>query len=127
MSDVVATVKTVDALLTAYQSGERNFVNVMLPQSGLSGVDLKGADLSYADFSGADLSQANLRGSDLSYATLCEANLTGADLRGAMLLGTDLRESVLDKALLQSADYDPEETHFPSGFDPEAAEMKCDR
>ncbi|MGD1905081.1 MAG: pentapeptide repeat-containing protein [Leptolyngbyaceae cyanobacterium] len=63
----------------------------------------------------------NLRGADLSYANLGEANLTDADLRGAMLIGTNLRTAVMVSAKVESADYDPEETHFPPGFDPIAA------
>jgi len=44
-----------------------------------------------------------------------------------MLIGTDLRESKLDNAMLQSADYDPAETHFPKHFDIKAANMRPDR
>lgn len=127
MSDVSSPISTADALLRAYRAGQRNFTNISLISAELSGVDLKGADLSYADLSEANLSQTSLRGADLSYARLCGTNLVAADLRGAMLIGTDLREAVLEETLFQTADYDPDETHFPKGFDPEAANMRADR
>lgn len=122
-----AAIETAAALLQAYAAGKRDFSNLSLIAANLSSADLKGADLSYADFSEADLSQANLRGADLSYARLREANLTGADLRGAMLIGTDLRDAILADARLKDADYDPEATRFPAGFDLAAADMRADR
>ncbi len=127
MSEVSSSVETAEALLEAYRIGQRNFANTSLVSADLSGVDLKGADLSYADFSDADLSQASLRGADLSYARLCGTNLTAADLRGAMLIGTDLREAIVEQTQFQAADYDPDETHFPKGFDLKAAGMRADR
>ncbi|MEM6717189.1 MAG: pentapeptide repeat-containing protein, partial [Cyanobacteria bacterium P01_C01_bin.147] len=81
----------------------------------------------YADLNETNLSQANLRGCDLSYASLQEADLTQADLRGAMLIGTDLRQATVTEANFHDADYDPAETHFPTGFDPAKAAMKSDR
>ena len=44
-----------------------------------------------------------------------------------MLIGTDLRGTDLKNTLLQEADYDPKETHFPTGFDLAAANMRADR
>ena len=122
-----STYTTVQALLAAYATGQRDFANISLPEANLNGAKLKGADFSYADFSDSDLGGAQLRGADLSYARLSGANLASADLRGAMLIGTDLRECNLAGALLESADYDPHETHFPAGFDPIAADMKADQ
>jgi uncharacterized protein YjbI with pentapeptide repeats len=107
MSEVSSSVETAEALLEAYRIGQRNFANTSLVSADLSGVDLKGADLSYADFSDADLSQASLR--------------------GAMLIGTDLREAIVEQTQFQAADYDPDETHFPKGFDLKAAGMRADR
>lgn len=123
----VTAITTAEALSAAYQVGQRSFASLSLPSANLSQINLKGADLSYADFSGANLSGADLRGADLSYARLGETNLTGADLRGAMLIGTDLREAIVENTLFQAADYDPDETHFPSGFDPKVAQLKADR
>jgi len=120
-------ITTVPALVNAYGAGQRNFEYLALPDADLSGIDLKGTDLSYADLSGANLQNANLRGADLSYANLSYANLTGIDLRGAMLIGTDLRTATLTAAQLHAADYDPEETHFPPGFDPGQQGLKADR
>ena len=126
-SNADATIETVQALVSAYGQGRRSFSGITLTEAVLTQADLKGADLSYADLAEADLSHANLRGADLSYAVLRGANLTSADLRGAMLIGTDLRETQLHNAQLTDADYDPLETRFPAGFDPDAARMKRDR
>lgn len=120
-------ITTPDTLVDAYGAGQRNFEYLALPDADLSGFDLKGADLSYADLSGSDLSRTNFRGADLSYANLGKANLSEADLRGAMLIGTDLRSATLTKTLFQAADYDPQETQFPAGFDPKQHGLKADR
>lgn len=121
------SITTVAALIQAYAKGERNFSTISLVAADLNGVDLKGADLSYADFSDANLRKTNLRGADLSYARLCNAQLSEADLRGAMIIGTDLREAQLTSTLLQEADYDPKNTHFPTGFKSASAGMRADR
>ncbi|MEY3300362.1 MAG: hypothetical protein RLZZ597_3622 [Cyanobacteriota bacterium] len=123
----VSQIVTAADLLKAYAAGQRNFEYVMLAEADLLGADLKGCDFSYADFSGANLSTANLRGADLSYANLSYANLTEADLRGAMLIGTALRTAILTAAQFHQADYDPDETHFPPGFDPVQQGLKADR
>ncbi|HIK43681.1 MAG TPA: pentapeptide repeat-containing protein [Leptolyngbyaceae cyanobacterium M65_K2018_010] len=120
-------IATAADLLKAYAAGQRNFEYVVLAEADLTGADLKGSDFSYADFSGANLSQANLRGADLSYANLAQANLTAADLRGSMLIGTDLRTTILTGTQLDMADYDPQATHFPAGFDPVQQGLKADR
>ena len=44
-----------------------------------------------------------------------------------MLIGTNLKTANLTGAALTSADYDPQETHFPTGFDPVQQGLKCDR
>lgn len=123
----VSEIATAADLLSAYAAGQRNFEYVSLADTDLAGADLKGCDFSYADFSGANLSQANLRGADLSYANLAETNLAEADLRGAMLIGTDLRTALITNTQFASADYDPQETHFPQGFDPQKQGLKSDR
>lgn len=122
-----ADIATASDLLQAYATGQRSFSSVILSEVDLNEADLKGADLSYADLSGSDLTGANLRGADLSYANLAEANLTEADLRGAMLIGTNLKTANLTGAFLAAADYDPQETHFPNGFDPVKQGLKSDR
>lgn len=120
-------IATVEALLAAYAQGDRSFSGISLIAAQLQTTDLKGADLSHADLSEADLKQANLRGTDLSYAILRGADLANADLRGATLIGTDLREAALTAANFKDADYDPQETRFPPGFDPAQAAMRSDR
>ncbi|WP_199325071.1 pentapeptide repeat-containing protein [Phormidium sp. FACHB-1136] len=123
----VSQIATAADLLKAYAAGQRNFEYVLLAEADLTGADLKGCDFSYADFGGANLSGCNLRGADLSYANLGDANLTNTDLRGAMLIGTDLRTATITAAQFHQADYDPDETHFPSGFDPVQQGLKADR
>jgi uncharacterized protein YjbI with pentapeptide repeats len=123
----VSQISTAADLLQAYAAGQRNFEYVILIGVSLAQADLKGADFSYADFSDANLSQANLRGADLSYTNLSQADLSGADLRGAMLIGTDLRTAMLSGTKLDVADYDPQDTHFPPGFDPVQQGLKADR
>jgi len=122
-----AAINTADALRQAYAAGQRYFSGITLTHTNLSQLTLKGSDLSYTDLSHTDLSQANLRGVDFSYAMLRGTNLSQADLRGAMLIGTDLRDATLSGANLDAADYDPDETQFPSGFDPTTAGMRADR
>ncbi|MGB3295939.1 MAG: hypothetical protein WBB01_23395 [Phormidesmis sp.] len=39
----------------------------------------------------------------------------------------DFANISLTSARLQQADYDPDKTHFPAGFDPQAANMNADR
>ena len=128
MSEAIPNSMTdVAELLNQYAAGKRNFTSIELSAVDLRTANLKGADLSYAELSGTDLSGANLRGVDLSYANLNQANLSGANLRGAILIGTDLRHAKLETADLREADYDPDTTHFPPGFDPIQAGMRSHR
>ena len=62
-------------LLTAYQSGRRDFRGWDLSHIVLHDVRLEGVDLSWADLERADLSQL-----DLGAALLTNANLQGATL-----------------------------------------------
>ena len=66
---------------------------------------------------------AGLIGADLRGANLTRANLAEADLRDACLIETDLRGANLEGTKFEGAIYD-EDTEFPSGFAPEAAEME---
>lgn len=128
MSEVIPNpINDAAELVSQYTAGKRDFTSIELSAVDLRNANLKGADLSYAELGKADLSGANLRGVDLSYANLNEANLSGANLRGAILIGTDLRHAELDAADLREADYDPDTTHFPPGFDPIQAGMRSDR
>lgn len=128
MSEVIpnAIANTVE-LLNQYAVGKRDFTSIELSGVDLRSANLKGADLSYAELSGTNLSGANLRGVDLSYANLNQANLSEANLRGAILIGTDLRHAKLETADLREADYEPDTTHFPPGFDPIQAGMRSRR
>lgn len=128
MSEAIPnSITDIAELLNQYAAGKRDFTSIELSAADLRTTNLKGADLSYAELSSADFSGANLRGVDLSYANLNEANLNGANLRGAILIGTDLRHAKLETADLREADYDPDTTHFPPGFDPIQAGMRPDR
>ena len=95
---------TVQELLAAYASGERNFsyANLRgadLVEADLSGADLNGANLSFARLSLANLSEANLRGAVLSEANLDYADLRCADLRRADLSYAKLFKTNLDGAI----------------------------
>jgi len=128
MSEVIPNpIANATELLNQYAAGKRDFTRIELSVVDLRSANLKGADLSYAELGKADLSGANLRGVDLGYANLNEANLSGTNLRGAILIGTDLRHAKLEAADLREADYDPDTTHFPPGFDPMQAGMRSDR
>ena len=100
-------------LLKQYAAGERNFRKE----------DLNNANLFEADLQGINLAQASLVAADLRGANLTRANLTEADLRDSCLIEADLRSANLTGANLEGAIYD-EDTEFPAGFDPEAAEME---
>ena len=93
-----------EELINRYQAGERDFKEIKLVQSSLSGVDLSEADLSIADLAGADLSAADLSGANLSGAILKGANLSGANLTGANLSWADLGMANLTEADLTGAE-----------------------
>jgi uncharacterized protein YjbI with pentapeptide repeats len=86
----------------------------------LWGAHLTGAYLSEASLSTASLSRADLRWANLSGADLTEADLSGANLSGANLTEANLTEADLSGANLSGAEYN-ENTHWPEGFDPDAA------
>ena len=79
---------TVEELLRRYAAGERDFVDICVPDgSDLSGVDLRGANFMGAKLGKAyettNLSGANLSGTNLRYAWLISSNLRGIDLTGS--------------------------------------------
>jgi uncharacterized protein YjbI with pentapeptide repeats len=107
---------TVEELRQRYVAGDREFIDICLPQEG---VDLSGVDLSNASFLGArlcgggtsraNLSGINLRGCDLRYvrlggANLREANLTRTNISEAYLRGCDLTGAYLNRTILSNAD-----------------------
>lgn len=100
-------------LLKQYEAGERNFRKEDLSNANLFQIDLQAINLSYACLVGADLRGANLT----------RANLAEADLRDSCLIEADLRGANLSRTKLEGAIYN-EDTEFPSGFNPEAAEME---
>jgi Pentapeptide repeats (8 copies) len=75
---------TVDELLERYAAGERDFMDVCLPEkSELTGVSLAGAILLGANLSGVNFTDVNLTNCDLRYSWLYGTNLTRANLEGA--------------------------------------------
>ena len=90
--------------------------------SGLSEVDLCGANLSEVDLSGADL-----RWADLRKANLCGANLRGAILREADLSGAILRGADLHGADLRMADLRGVDLRGARGLDLPPAELAAER
>jgi uncharacterized protein YjbI with pentapeptide repeats len=75
---------TVQELLAAYATGERDFSGANLIGANLIGANLSEANFSEANFSGAYLIGANLSGADLSGANLSGANLSGANQDGVI-------------------------------------------
>ena len=64
---------------------------------------------------------ADLRGYNLERVNFSNADLIGADLRGAILNKVNLEGATLSNAKLKGACYS-QETKWPTGFDPAAAE-----
>lgn len=104
---------SVEALLSTYGKGKRDFTSQDLStlnlakanlaganfhQSKLCKVNLQGANLSNTTFSGASLQQATLKNACLNRAYLNNADLSGADLRGA-----DLSYAYLSNANVRGA------------------------
>ena len=107
-----------DTLLSAYNSGRRDFAQKdismqNLLKANLSGanfhhsrmikINLQGADLSSSDFTGCDLRQGMLRNANLGRSYLSSANLEGADLRGADLSYAHFKNAKLKGANLCGA------------------------
>ena len=118
-----------DTLLSAYNSGRRDFAQKDISRQNLTKVNLsevnfhhsrmikinfQGADLSSSDFTGCDLRQAMMRNAKLGRSYLSSANLEGADLRGADLSfahfkGTKLKGANLCGANLSNASISSEQ------------------
>lgn len=78
---------SVEEFLKRIAAGEKEFVDICMKDSNLSGTNLVGINLTGARLLGANLSQANLARANLSYAFLDGANFSGANLEGAILTG----------------------------------------
>ncbi|MGQ9866455.1 MAG: pentapeptide repeat-containing protein [Pseudanabaenaceae cyanobacterium] len=109
---------TREALLTAYQRGQRDFrgvdlSGVALNSVALPGIDLRGARLQNSQFQSSDLRGARfnqseasgilLRGAILDGADLQEANFTNGEFSEASLVGTRLNRSQLTQARFYGA------------------------
>lgn len=88
-----------EAILEAYERGERQFCNL-----DLSEVDLSGVDLSKSDFSGSTLHKTNFTGSTLSGSCFSKADLQHATLSRAHLDEAELGWSNVSEADLVGAD-----------------------
>jgi Pentapeptide repeats (8 copies) len=75
---------TVEELLDRYAAGERNFIDIRLPEkSDLTGINLAGAILLGADLVGANFTDATLTECDFRHAIVYGTNFTRANLEGA--------------------------------------------
>lgn len=93
-----------EQLIEMYNSGEREFKSIELPDANLEDADLRGINLGNARLPGANLRFANLSDANLSYANLRGADFTGANLQGADLSGANLREVIMNPTDLSDAD-----------------------
>jgi hypothetical protein len=110
---------TADELIRRYNSGERSFWDVDIPERAnlrnamlagttfnrgwLSDLDLQGANLrnvnflgcnvKCTDFRGADLQDATFKGSLLEATYFENANLTGVSFAGAYIMGHELTDA----------------------------------
>ena len=113
----IQTLRTREDVLTAYETGKRDFKgwnlqSANLTEALLARVDLREAYLYETDLREADLQGAILRHAVLTGAKLNKANLFGADLRGADLRLADFRKAYYDN-----------QTLFPDNFEPKKQGM----
>ncbi|MDJ1183124.1 pentapeptide repeat-containing protein [Roseofilum casamattae] len=87
-----------DEVLNRYETGDRDFMGILLPEANLSGVNL-----SEANFSGANLCVANLSGANLQGADMSKAKLNVARLSGCNLTKTNFNRAILNVANLVRA------------------------
>ncbi|AFY61710.1 serine/threonine-protein kinase [Synechococcus sp. PCC 6312] len=110
---------SLQALVAAYNRGERDFSesrldNIVLRKANLSDArfvqaflqkaDLRGCVMMNVDFGRANLGGANLRDCDLRASYFVNADLQGANLQGANLRETSMTNANLRGANLQNAD-----------------------
>lgn len=94
-----------------------DFLGAWLPNSNMSGSDIRFSDFTASNLSGANLSDIKAKGVIFYDAVLSNANLSSADLRGADLRWTDLTGANLQDANLLGSIYDFN-TAWPEGFNP---------
>lgn len=112
----------VKKIIDQYSSGERDFHDVGLDGSCLSGYDFSGANFPNSSFSNSYLCRtsfvgANLSGVDFKCANLSEANFCGADLSGANLSFTRLDLTKFNDANLNGTILDPKNKITPLSDD----------
>lgn len=92
---------TVEELLGRYAAGERNFIDIRLPEkSDLTRVNLSGAILLGADLVGANFTDANLTNCDLRYSFVYSTNFTRANLEGANISSCHASGAIFKNASL---------------------------
>ena len=111
----IQILRTREDVLSAYQTGQRDFLGwnlqgadlkeALLARAYLREANLYETDLTMADMTGANLQVADLRFANLRFADLKEADLRFADLRRAYLYGTNLKEALLARADLRGANF----------------------
>jgi uncharacterized protein YjbI with pentapeptide repeats len=112
--------------------GWAQLVEADLTQSEMAGAMLMGANFERANLTDANLVKATLRGANFNGANLEGANLLGANLNDAVLtsvnlsyanlLWADLSTARLEDVTLSGVAYNTQ-TRWPSGFNPQSADM----
>jgi hypothetical protein len=93
----------INALITQYKSGQKDFRGIDLNGLDLSGIDLSHTDLRGANFFNCELRCANLSGADLRGANFKNANLKAATLKNCDLSEVNLTDTQLGLAILNGA------------------------
>ena len=109
---------TADEILTAYESGRKDFSmkdfsmqdlqkatlsELKVRNSKLVRVNFQGADLNHSNFTNCDLRQVMFRNADLNKCLFNSSNLEGVDLRGANLNSANFKNVKLKGANLCGA------------------------
>lgn len=143
MTDSAHSSLDANALLSAYQQGQRNFQNIRLVGQSLEGANLRGIDFQGAQFQnvsfkGAKLIGVNFQGADLKQTDFSQATLyrvsfnaakfedinvekttlryttfSNAQLKRAAFIETQFHGVNFEKALIQAADFN--KTHLRKG------------
>lgn len=106
-----------------------NLYSAHLDEANLKGANLRNANLWWANLRNADLRDADLRDADLRSADFTGAHIEGMDIRGANLLNTYINTRNLEKIILDTQSYIPQENEMCSicfeNLDESAVMTKC--
>ncbi|MDA1190703.1 MAG: pentapeptide repeat-containing protein [Candidatus Poribacteria bacterium] len=99
-----------------------NFQQAEMHHVVLDSAKMEQADLQWADVHDSSLKNANMTRASLRWTNLTNTMLDGAVMKDAFMQGAKLSGTNLETANVTGAYYD-DETEFPDGFDPDAANM----